>query len=187
MKQPNTHKAHITSPALWIVLIASVITLLTGCGREMRDLQDYAEEVKSREPPGIDPIPEVKPYQSFRYQADNARNPFDATIFQAKIVQNIRKRTNSAISPDPNRTPEFLENFPLDTLRMVGTLEQKGSLWALVQTPEKTIQRISKGNYLGQNNGKVLDVSDAGIKLEEIIPDGFGGWRKRDGSIALSE
>lgn len=182
----NKQSVHTINPLLWVFLIVSVITLLTGCGREMRDLQDYAEEVKSREPPGIDPIPEVKPYQSFNYQANSARNPFDASIFQAKIVQNIRK-TNSNVSPDPNRTPEFLENFPLDTLRMVGTLEQKGSLWALVQTPEKTIQRISKGNYLGQNNGKVLNVSDAGIKLEEIIPDGFGGWRKRDGSIALSE
>ncbi len=169
----------------WLVLIMLSI-LLTGCGREMRDLEDYVEEVKSREPPGIDPIPEVKPYQSFKYQADSARNPFDASIFQAKIVQNIRK-SSSTISPDPNRTPEFLENFPLDTLRMVGTLEQSGTLWALIQTPEKTIQRISIGSYLGQNNGKVLKVSDAGIQLEEIIPDGFGGWRKRDGSIALSE
>lgn len=168
----------------WVLIAISIS--LTGCGREMRDLKDYAEEVKSREPPGIDPIPEVKPYQSFKYIADNARNPFDASIFQAKIVQNIRK-SNSTISPNPNRTPEFLENFPLDTLRMVGTLEQQGTLWALIQTPEKTIQRISAGNYLGQNNGKVLGVSDAGVKLEEIIPDGFGGWRKRDGNIALSE
>ena len=169
----------------WVFLIIFSL-LLSGCGREMRDLEDYVEEVKSREPPGIDPIPEVKPYQSFKYQAHDARNPFDDSIFQAKIVENIRK-TNSTVSPDPNRTPEFLENFPLDTLRMVGTLEQSGTLWALIQTPEKTIQRISTGNYLGQNNGKVLKVSDAGIKLEEIIPDGFGGWRKRDGSIALSE
>lgn len=182
----NKRYAHKDSPILWVLLIISIITLISGCGGELRDLEDYAEEVKSREPPGIDPIPEVKPYQSFNYQSNNGRNPFDATIFQAKIVQNIKK-TNSNVSPDPNRTPEFLENFPLDTLRMVGTLEQKGSLWALVQTPERTIQRISKGNYLGRNNGKVLDVSDAGIKLEEIIPDGFGGWRKRDGAIALSE
>ena len=173
-------------PILWILLLTSLTVLLSGCGREMRDLEDYAEEVKSREPAGIAPIPEVKPYQSFKYQANGARNPFDASIFEAKIVQNIRK-TNSTISPDPNRTPEFLENFPLDALKMVGTLEQRDTLWALVQTPEGTIQRISKENYLGQNNGKVLNVSDAGIKLEEIIPDGFGGWRKRDAAIALSE
>ncbi len=178
--------ASLKSPVFWTLLVLSMASLLSGCDRGMRDLEDYAEEVKSREPPGIDPIPEVKPYQSFKYQANNARNPFDSTIFQTKIVQNIRK-TNSTISPNPNRTPEFLENFPLDTLRMVGTLEQQGTLWALVQTPEKTIQRISAGNYLGQNNGKVLGVSDAGIKLEEIIPDGFGGWRKRDGNIALSD
>ncbi len=179
-------REYIINPIILALLIFSILVLLAGCGRQMRDLEDYVEEVKSREPPGIEPIPEVKPYKSFKYQASNGRDPFDASIFQAKIVQNIRK-TNSTISPDPNRTPEFLENFPLDTLRMVGTLEQKGTLWALVQTPEKTIQRISTGNYLGQNNGKVLVVSEAGIKLEEIIPDGFGGWRKRDGSIAISE
>ncbi len=171
---------------IFFTILILVVTLFAGCGREMRDLEDYVEEVKSREPPGIDPIPEVKPYQSYKYQANNQRNPFDASIFQAKIVEKI-KRPNSSISPDPNRTPEFLENFPLDSLRMVGTLEQRGSLWALIQTPEKTIQRISSGNYVGQNNGKVLEVSDAGIKIEEIVPDGFGGWRKRDGSIALSE
>jgi len=182
----KTVKANSTNLILLVLLLLSASFIQTGCGRDRRDLEDYVEEVKSREPPGIDPIPEVKPYQSFKYQAHSARNPFDATIFQAKIVKNIRK-SNSNISPDPNRTPEFLENFPLDTLRMVGTLEQRGTLWALVQTPEKTIQRISKGNYLGQNNGKVLNVSEAGIKLEEIIPDGFGGWRKRDGNIALSE
>lgn len=183
MKKINSNLLNLV---ILVLLTVTVTSLLTGCGRDRRDLEDYVEEVKSREPPGIDPIPEVKPYQSFNYQAGNNRNPFDATIFQAKIVQNIRKKS-SGVSPDPNRTPEFLENFPLDTLRMVGTLEQRGTLWALVQTPEKTIQRISKGNYLGQNNGKVLGVSDAGIKLEEIIPDGFGGWRKRDGNIALSE
>lgn len=181
------NKSLSKQPVLLFILILLFSSLLVSCGREMRDLEDYVEEVKSREPPGIDPIPEVKPYQSYKYQANNLRNPFDASIFQAKIVENIRKRPDSTVSPDPNRTPEFLENFPLDTLRMVGTMEQRGSLWALIQTPEKTIQRVSAGNYVGQNNGRVLDVSDAGVKLEEIIPDGFGGWRKRDGSIALSE
>lgn len=172
---------------VFIILVALTITMqLSGCGREMRDLEDYVGEVKSREPPGIKPIPEVKPYQSYKYQAENERNPFDASIFQAKIVEKIKK-PNTSISPDPNRTPEFLENFPLDTLRMVGTMEQRETLWALIETPEKTIQRISTGNYLGQNNGKVLEVSNAGIKIEEIVPDGYGGWRKRDGSIALSE
>ena len=183
MKNKNLSK----QPVFLFILILLFSSLLVSCGREMRDLEDYVEQVKSREPPGIDPIPEVRPYQSYRYQANNLRNPFDASIFQAKIIENIGKRPNSAVSPDPNRTPEFLENFPLDTLRMVGTMEQRGSLWALIQTPEKTIQRIAAGNYLGQNNGKVLDVSDAGLKIEEIIPDGFGGWRKRDGTIALSE
>lgn len=171
---------------LMVVILISIALLFAGCGRSMNDLYTYIDKVKSREPTGIDPIPEVKPYQSYRYESDNKRNPFDVSIFQATLVHKIRK-PGSTISPDPDRTPEFLETFPLDTLRMVGTMEQQGNLWALIQTPERTIQRILKGNYLGQNNGKVLEVSDAGVEIQEIIPDGFGGWRKRDGSIAISE
>lgn len=180
-------KVNSSSSCIFILMLLILITMqISGCGREIRDLEDYVEEVKSREPPGIEPIPEVKPYQSYKYQSYNERNPFDESIFQAKIVEKIQK-PNTGISPDPNRTPEFLENFPLDTLRMVGTMEQRDTLWALIQTPEKTIQRVSKGSYIGQNNGKVLEVMNAGLKLEEIVPDGYGGWRKREGSIALSD
>ena len=95
--------------------------------------------------------------------------------------------SNPQLSPDPNRTPEFLESFPLDTLRMVGTLSQGEYLWALIRTPDSTIQRVSEGNYMGQNYGKVVQVSDGDIKLTEIVPDGYGGWRERASSVALSE
>ena len=70
---------------------------------------------------------------------------------------------------------------------MVGTMSQNQELWALVKTPDNTIQRVAGGSYLGQNNGRIIDISSGGIELVEIIPDGFGGWREREGNIALSE
>jgi type IV pilus assembly protein PilP len=70
---------------------------------------------------------------------------------------------------------------------MVGTLNQGGTDWALVQTPDGTIQRVTSGNYMGQNYGKITQISDASIMLREIVPDGFGGYMEREGSVALSE
>ncbi len=173
---------HLLKVGILVVSVASVY----GCGRSIADLQQYVDEVKSRESYRIEPPPEVKPYKSFEYVADNERDPFDPSELAAKVAQQSQP-SNPHLSPDPNRIPEFLESFPLDTLRMVGTLSQGESFWALIQTPDSTIQRVSEGNYMGQNYGKIIRVSEADINLIEIIPDGFGGWRERASSIALSE
>ncbi len=161
--------------------------LLTACGRDMQDLQAYVAKVKMRKPPGIEPLPEIKLYEMFEYQAESLRDPFDPSAIPRQPAMGDGQIAGSGVSPDPNRTPEFLESFPLDTLRMVGTMEQSGRLWALIKTPDATIQRVAQGSYMGQNNGKITLISDASIKLMEIVPDGFGGWREREGLIALSE
>jgi type IV pilus assembly protein PilP len=155
--------------------LALVSMLLTGCVRDMQDLHAYVAEGKLRNPPGIEPLPEIKPYETFEYQAEHLRDLFDSSVIARQPGSSSDQVPDNGISPDPNRIPEFLESFPLDTLRMVGTLEQGGQLWALLKTPDATIQRVAEGNYMGQNNGKIIQISDASIKLMEIVPDGFGG------------
>jgi type IV pilus assembly protein PilP len=164
-----------------------VSLLLGGCSRDMTDLQAYVAEVKLHESAGIEALPEVKPYEKFVYQADGLRDPFDASVIARQPASAGAQTTRNGVSPDPNRPTEFLESFPLDTLRMVGTLEQSGQLWALIRTPDTTVQRVTKGHYLGQNNGQVTHISDANIQIVELLPDGFGGWREREGMVALSE
>ncbi|MEN8131984.1 MAG: pilus assembly protein PilP [Pseudomonadota bacterium] len=169
------------------VIITLVVGMaLLGCGRDILDLQQYVEDVKARKSYKIDPLPEVKPYKSFEYQAENLRDPFDSNELSVKLTKKNRP-LNSGLSPDPNRTAEYLETFPLDALRMVGTLSQGNALWALIRTPDSTIQRVTEGNYMGQNYGKIVEITDEEIYLTEIIPDGFGGWRGRAGAIALKE
>jgi type IV pilus assembly protein PilP len=175
------------SLAIRIALVGLLGTLLAGCGRSMNDLERYAEQIQARKPGRVEPLPKVKPYQPFEYQAENRRDPFDSSVIAATSAKAGGHLANPELSPDPNRAPEFLETFPLDTLRMVGTMEQDNTLWALIKTPDSTIQRVVAGNYLGQNYGKIEHITDAGIELTEIIPDGFGGWREREGFIALSE
>lgn len=150
----------------------------------MADLETYAEEVKGRKAAPIEPIPEIKPFESFQYP-EHQIDPFDLTL----VAGNAAKRppAEGQVSIDPNRPREYLESFPLDTLRMVGTLAQSGTDWALIQTPDGTIQRVTSGNYMGQNYGKIMQISDASIVLREIVPDGFGGYMERESSVALSE
>lgn len=163
-----------------------VFLLIAGCSGNLSDLEAWVAEVKARPQEGIEPLPEIIPYKAFSYVKGSKRDPFDESIFRPQVASTAKK-VSSSISPDPNRVPEYLESFPLDTLRMVGTMTQDQQNWALIKTPDNTIQRVLTGNYLGQNNGKIIDVTDDGVALVEIIPDGFGGWRERESSIALSE
>ena len=95
--------------------------------------------------------------------------------------------SNNGIKPDFDRPTEPLEEFPLDSLRMVGTLEQREDQWALINDTDGTIHRVQPGNYAGQNHGKIIRITDFEIELTEIIPDGIGGWVERQSSIAISE
>ena len=98
-----------------------------------------------------------------------------------------QKTGASGLQPDLGRRREPLEAFPLDTLRMVGTMEREGVSSALVQSPDGLVSRIITGNYLGQNYGKVVAVNQDSIDLIEIVPDGLGSWVQREASLALVE
>jgi type IV pilus assembly protein PilP len=177
----RTEIRHSWVTTLGILIMAAL--LLFGCGQGMDDLQQYVEEVKARKSAPIKKPPTVNPPPLVDY-SEGLKDPFDSSAFN-KVTTKLIK--NTELSPDPNRTPEYLENYPLDTLRMVGTMSQEAALWALIKTPDATIQRVAVGNYIGQNYGKIVQVSETRIDLSEIIPDGFGGWKKRAASIALSE
>jgi type IV pilus assembly protein PilP len=70
---------------------------------------------------------------------------------------------------------------------MVGTIGTGASIEGLIKDTEGTIHRVHKGNYLGQNNGKVTGVAETQIYLVELIPNGTGGWMERQATIALPE
>ncbi|MBK1672709.1 pilus assembly protein PilP [Ectothiorhodospira shaposhnikovii] len=170
---------------LFAGLMAITALGLTGCGSDLSDLQRYVEQTKQRPGGRIEPIPEIVPHEVFVYPG-HERDPFDSAAIVIRMAETAA-RSPSGVTIDPDRTPEYLERFPLDTLRMVGTLEQSGMEWALVRTPERTIQRVTEGNYLGQNHGRIDRISSGGIEITEIVPDGFGGYMERSGSIALTE
>jgi type IV pilus assembly protein PilP len=152
--------------------------LLGGCGDGLDDLRSEIAKAKQRPGGRIQPLPEVRPYVSHEYQMAERRSPF---------LQSLAGETPTGPRPDSQRPREYLEQFPLDTLRMVGTLRLGRGNYGLVQTKDGLIHRVLPGNHLGQNDGRVLSVSDARITLIEIIPDGLGNYIERPAALALAD
>jgi len=155
-----------------------------GCSGDMDDLDEYINTVKARPGGRIEPLPEITPYEVFVYSADAAgfRSPFipDSPQAAAGVAGN-------GIEPVSERSREFLEQFPLDTLRMVGTLSQGDTAYGLVQTSDGLIHRVVPGNYMGQNDGRITNINDSEIELIEIISDGIGGYVERDAAVGLAD
>jgi type IV pilus assembly protein PilP len=166
--------------AILISAAALAVLSLSGCSNGMDELRQQVAEIKSRPGEAIDPLPEVKPYEAFAYNAGNLRSPFvPAAPARSDLAAGVR--------PDVKRPREFLEQFPLDTMRMVGTLQLQGRNYGLVQGKDGLVHRVAPGNFVGQNDGKIVGISSTKISIIEIVPDGLGGYIERPAALALTE
>ncbi len=164
--------------ALCVAVLASFA--MAGCSGGQSDLQKWIAETKKKPGGRIQALPEVKPYETFVYSAGNMRSPFQPQ------GPGVLGGGSASLRPNSRRNREFLEGFSLDTLRMVGTFKVGSSFYGLVQSKDGLVHKVQPGNYLGQNDGKVTDISGSKISLVEIIPDGLGGYIERPASLALT-
>jgi type IV pilus assembly protein PilP len=170
---------------LLFALIFSI--LLVGCGADdFADLEQYIKEVKAKPKGIIEPLPEIKPIEPFVFKPEGLRDPFKA-IGETEEAEETGVAVGDGIKPDTSRRKEELEAFPLDSLRMVGTVVMKANLWGLVKASDKTIYRVQVGNYMGKNYGKIIRILTDKIELMEIVPDKPGTWREQQTSLALTE
>lgn len=158
----------------------AVTFLLAACGSGTGDLDAWVSEVKARPAAPIEPIPQMKQYEAFTYQEAGRRDPFAA-------LQLARQSNAGGVKPDLNRNKEPLEEFPLDGLRMVGTIDSKGKVYVMIKAPDSVVHRVTIKNYLGQNYGQITAISESEVSLTELVPDGFGGWIQRPASLTLTE
>ncbi|HSG89874.1 MAG TPA: pilus assembly protein PilP [Pseudomonadales bacterium] len=168
------------------VLLLLVAVTLAGCsdsGRRFADIDAYMAEVRQRPKPPVTPLPEFKPYEPFAYGAAGQRSPFEPPVppRPPRIDGDL-----SDVKPDPNRVKQFLEQFPVGDLAMVGTLERNAEQYALIRDREGGVHRVTVGDYMGQDHGKILLISESSIELDEIVPDGIGGWLKRSRTVQLA-
>jgi type IV pilus assembly protein PilP len=166
------------------VLFSSV--LISCSNDDFSDLQQYISEVKARPKGTIEPLPEMKTVEPFVFKPEGLRDPFKA-LTESEESEEAQVSTGNGIKPDTTRRKEELEAFPLDSLRMVGTVVMKGNLWGLVKASDRTIYRVQVGNYMGKNYGKIIRILTDKIELMEIVPDTPGTWREQQTSLALTE
>jgi type IV pilus assembly protein PilP len=167
-----------------LLLGAGLLSIaLSGCSSDgLQDLRDFVNNAYADKKPKVEPLPEIKMQETFIYDPTNLADPF--------ALHNLAPQSQKSAGgprPDPNRRKEPLEDFPLDSLKMVGTLERGKQVWAIIQAPDGTVYRVQKGDHLGQNSGMVSKISEDKIDLIELIQGTMGDWVEREASLALVE
>lgn len=179
----KTRIAELTRNLTFAALAALGLSM-SACTNDTADLRAYVAEVKSR--PGgkideiygfplFDPVPEVS----------QKTDPFKS--FLADELSRTAESFDPEDPPWPPRNQEELERYALDSLRMVGTVEQQSEQWGLIRGPDGVIHRVKAGNFMGKNYGKILEVSEQQIQLLEKVSDKRGNWEARSAAISLSE
>jgi type IV pilus assembly protein PilP len=164
--------------------------MLSGCNnKRLADLEQYVQQIKSRSQGTIEPLPAVRPYKTFTYQASGLRDPFIPTVVGLPLesIAPTSSELKNTIAPDLNRHKEALEEYALDSLKMVGILKQGAEIWGIVRAPDGILYRIKKGNHMGRNYGKITSINEETIEVTEIVPDEGGGWSRRQTTLALAE
>jgi type IV pilus assembly protein PilP len=163
------------------LLIPAALVLVAGCSSEIDELKQFVRDSDKGIPRRVEPLPAVKPFEPFAYEGFDLPDPFKPRKLSAP-----KEGAGGGVAPDLNRRKEPLEAFPLEQLKMVGTLSQNKETYALVRA-DKTLYRVKKGNYMGQNFGLITDVTESEIKLKEIVQDSAGDWAERQSILPLLE
>jgi type IV pilus assembly protein PilP len=167
----------------YLLATGFAVALLAGCGNDgMDELQAYVAEVKTRPPAHIEPIPQIRQFDAYVYLPIDRRDPF-----MPVEVRNLQQPANSGLHPNTNRNREPLEEFPVDSLRMLGMVTFQEKRYALLKAPDGIVHRVGLGDHVGQNYGQVVQITESEIALKEIVQDGFGGWVERPAKLALQE
>ncbi len=165
--------------------IAGLIAIsLSGCMSGKEEVSKWVQQEKAKKGAPLDPPPAIKTFETFEYtlNAPEDRDPFDLPTNEKQEAT-----TGAGPRPDQNRTREPLESFPLDGLKMVGTLGPAAAPEGLLKDPEGVIRRVHLGNYVGQNYGRITAINEGQIELVELVPNQTGGWVERQTSISLAD
>jgi type IV pilus assembly protein PilP len=163
------------------LLLPIAVAVLASCSTELDELKAFVRDSEKGLTRRIEPLPPVKPFEPFAYEGFDLPDPF-----KPRKLAPPKEGGGGGLAPDLNRRKEPLEAFPLEQLKMVGTLTQGKDSYAIVRA-DKTLYRVKKGNYMGQNFGLITDVTESEIKLKEIVQDSAGDWAERQSVLPLLE
>jgi type IV pilus assembly protein PilP len=168
------------------VSLALVVSACGSSGQE--ELQGWMNEQRALTKPKVQPIPEPKKFTPQAYTQEAATDPFSTQKLTQALKRESGQSTSNAalVAPELARRKEPLEAFPLDAMKMVGTLMKEGQPVGLVKV-DNLLYQVRPGNYLGQNYGKIVKVGETEIVLREIVQDAAGEWIERTATLQLQE
>lgn len=169
-------------PGFKLMAFVFLGSLLTGCGGgDFSDLEAFMSEVDERPQAPVTPLPPFTQVEPFAYEAGGFRSPFEPPV----MVKPGPRPTGPQVKPNPNRVRQYLEQYTIASLSMVGTLAQGAAMYALIQDGDGGVHRVQPGDYMGTDHGKIHSIDDAELELIEIVPDGTGSWVERIRTVAL--
>lgn len=180
------------APGIQHLGMAFVVLLLAGCAsQDMSDLEGQVAEILQKPPDRLKPLPEVQPYRAYAYASGKAgaRDPYIIFFFRG-LQKTGEAVAESGLTPElareiKDRNREDLEQFELDSLRMLGFLRNEEDFWGIVSDPEGVVHPVTVGNYVGKNFGKVTEVAEDKIVLRELVKDSSGRWEERAAQLAI--
>jgi type IV pilus assembly protein PilP len=165
--------------------VALVVTLLAGCVAEQQELAEWMEQQRREVKPSVQPLSPPKKFNPQAYVALTGVEPFSQQKLTVALKQEARQ-PNSLLAAEINRRKEPLEAYPLDSMRMVGSVTKGGKPYALLRV-DNLLYQVKAGDYLGQNYGKITRITETDVALREIVQDAAGEWIERNGALQLQE
>jgi len=168
----------------WL-LLAMIALSLAGCSADINELTQWMDQQKREVQPTVSPLTPPKKFLPQAYEAQTTVEPFSVQKLTVAIKQEARQ-PNSLLTAEMSRRKEPLESFPLDSMSMVGSVSRAGREFALLKV-DNLLYQVKTGDYLGQNYGKIVKLSETDISLREIVQDAAGEWIERTSTLQLQE
>ena len=158
---------------------------LAGCGGEQQELTQWMDQQRREVKPNVQPLSPPKKFTPQAYVSLNGVEPFSNQKLTVALKQEARQ-PNSLVGAEINRRKEPLEAYPLDSMSMVGSVVKSGRPYALLRV-DNLLYQVKQGDYLGQNYGKITQISETSVALREIVQDAAGEWIERNSALQLQE
>ncbi|MYN29530.1 pilus assembly protein PilP [Duganella levis] len=170
-----------------LLSILMAMLLLAGCGdSDVQEVRTWMKQVDAQTQVRVPPLAEPKVFVPFAYARKDDIDPFNPNKLLAELAKQAGTGGGSGIKPDMDRRKELLESYPLDTIKMVGTIEKKGVVHAVLQV-DRAVHQVVVGQHLGENYGRITGISDNTVTIKEIVQDATGDWVERQSRLELQE
>jgi type IV pilus assembly protein PilP len=177
-----TIRLPLRAPACAVLLGAA---LLAGCSdSDVKEVRQWMAKTKADTKPNVPPLSEPKTFIPYAYAMRDEIDPYDPNKLLVELAKAAAK--DNKFKPDMDRRKELLESYPLDTVKMVGTIEKKGVIHAVLQI-DRTVHQVVVGQHVGQNYGLITGISEGAVTLKEIVQDATGDWVERMSKLELQE